>query len=612
MDARRKRTRDALECIDFAVDRIQVLRCSSRVETAAGTLGDATQRVGVDVEPFELDATAGMAVGGCHRYFGSDGSDSNGVHPNPLRGGHCRCQLDRKRAGVVPAVGQQYHHTASNTLKGGHSRRRSSAAGHGAARCACNRRRAQRALDRQRQCVSDGSRLPRDSGLHPVEGVGQQASIAGQRTLSESRFAEHDERDTVSAGGSVFGEARNDFTRQRDAGPVLASLLRVERTHAPRCVECEDEVEPVTRFWREPVQSDGTREHSQQREYARSAEQGRHQPGEIEAPTPGASDLSERRPTKRCGPCLRSDDPGDGGGERQQQPHALVEGRIETDSVEVHIPDRLPPDVVDLAVVEEGAPLTEAPANGERAATPGGHRMSFDLTIDIPRRAFIRGRGIDSEWAGKLKVSGTADEPVIKGKLDLVRGQVTALGKTFRLDRGSVEFLGTASIDPDLSLVARRETDDLDVTISASGPLSNPALAFSSVPELPEDEIISQVLFGKSTSQLGAIEAAQLAASVAELTGQAGGAGGILGRVRSTLGVDVLQLESSEADDSSTPDVAAGKYLTDDVYIGAKQGAEADSGSAEVEVELTPNISIESEVGQQGQSEVGVKLKWDY
>jgi translocation and assembly module TamB len=287
-------------------------------------------------------------------------------------------------------------------------------------------------------------------------------------------------------------------------------------------------------------------------------------------------------------------------------------GRIETDSVQIHIPDRLPPDVVELAVVEEGAPLPEATANGDRAATPGGHRMSFDLTIDIPRRAFIRGRGIDSEWSGRLKVSGTADKPVIKGKLNLVRGQVTALGKTFQLDQGSVEFLGSASIDPDLNFVARRETDDLDVTITVSGPLSNPGLAFSSVPELPDDEIVSQILFGKSTSQLSAIEAAQLAASVAELTGQAGGVSGILGRVRSTLGIDVLRLESSETDDSSTPDVAAGKYLTDDVYIGAKQGTEVDSGSAEVEVELTPNISIGSEVGQQGQSEVGVKFKWDY
>ena len=73
----------------------------------------------------------------------------------------------------------------------------------------------------------------------------------------------------------------------------------------------------------------------------------------------------------------------------------------------------------------------------------------------------------------------------------------------------------------------------------------------------------------------------------------------------------MLRLESGD-DDSTTPDVAAGKYLTDAVYVGAKQGSAADSGTADVEVEITPNISIESEVGQEGQSEVGVKFKWDY
>jgi translocation and assembly module TamB len=291
---------------------------------------------------------------------------------------------------------------------------------------------------------------------------------------------------------------------------------------------------------------------------------------------------------------------------------SLIKGRIETDSVEVLIPDRLPPDVVELGVVEEGAAAPDGADSVDRATKPAAHRTTFDLTIDIPRRAYIRGRGIESEWAGTLKLSGSGDKMVIKGRLGLVRGQVTALGKTFRLDQGSVDFLGTAANDPTLNIVARRKTEDIEVTITVSGPLSNPKLAFSSVPELPEDELISRVLFGKTTAQLTAIEAAQLAASVAELTGRAGGAGGILGRIRTSLGVDVLRIETSDTGDSTTPDVAAGKYLTEEVYIGAKQGASADSGSAEIEVELTPNISIESEVGQQGQSKVGVKFKWDY
>ncbi len=291
---------------------------------------------------------------------------------------------------------------------------------------------------------------------------------------------------------------------------------------------------------------------------------------------------------------------------------SLIEGTIETDSVEIDIPDRMPPDVVVLNVEVAGATAADAAESAKPAAKPGGHRVAFDITIDIPRRAFIRGRGIDSEWAGTLKLAGTGDKMIIKGKLYLVRGQVAALGKTFRLDEGIFTFPGTASNDPSLHIVARRSTDDLDVTITVSGPLTNPKLTFTSVPELPEDEIISHVLFGKSTGQLSAIEAAQLAASVAELTGQTGGANSILGRIRSSLGVDVLRIESSETNDTTSPDVAAGKYLTDDIYIGAKQGTQADSGTAEIEVELTPNISVGSSVGQQGQSEVGVNFKWDY
>ena len=58
--------------------------------------------------------------------------------------------------------------------------------------------------------------------------------------------------------------------------------------------------------------------------------------------------------------------------------------------------------------------------------------------------------------------------------------------------------------------------------------------------------------------------------------------------------------------------VTAGKYIGDKVFVGVEQGATAESGGVSVEVELTPNISVESGVGQTGDSNVGVKFKWDY
>ena len=72
--------------------------------------------------------------------------------------------------------------------------------------------------------------------------------------------------------------------------------------------------------------------------------------------------------------------------------------------------------------------------------------------------------------------------------------------------------------------------------------------------------------------------------------------------------MDVLKVEGGDGGAA----VSAGKYLRKDVYVGVKQGTTADSGAVEVEVEVTPNISIESEVGQTGDSNVGIKFKWDY
>jgi len=116
------------------------------------------------------------------------------------------------------------------------------------------------------------------------------------------------------------------------------------------------------------------------------------------------------------------------------------------------------------------------------------------------------------------------------------------------------------------------------------------------------------VLFNKSAAQLTAAEAAQLAIALRELTGSGGGVD-ILGFARRTLGVDVLRIETAESGGAA---VEAGKYLTDDVYLGVKQGADPQSTAAGVEVELTPNITVESEVTGSGASKSGVRFQWDY
>lgn len=289
---------------------------------------------------------------------------------------------------------------------------------------------------------------------------------------------------------------------------------------------------------------------------------------------------------------------------------AVLSGQIETDKVEARIPDRSPSEVVELDVVEVNHP------NGH----PGGkvsqmdREESFiqlDLDLVLPKRVFIRGRGLDSEWSGKLHVTGPFHAPIVEGELRPVRGEFSFAGKIFTLGEGSIRFDGPEKIDPTLDLAATYSVPNFTATVGISGPASRPEITLTSDPSLPQSEIVSRILFGKTTGQLSVLEAAQLAEAVASLTGAGGGGQSVLDVARRTLGVDVFRV-SGGTEDTVGPTVTVGKYVADKVFVGVTQGTQPGTGFTTVEVEVTPNISVESNVGQDGRSDVGVKWKWDY
>ena len=285
---------------------------------------------------------------------------------------------------------------------------------------------------------------------------------------------------------------------------------------------------------------------------------------------------------------------------RQQADGMLVKGQAVIRRAEVNLGVALPPSISTLDV-EDGS---EPPAESQEEAVPS--RIALDITVDAPGQIFVRGRGLESEWEGNVKVTGTAKQPIVSGGLAARRGRIDVIGKGFTLDDSKIQFFGGESIDPMLGIRGVHEGDEITVIALLEGPASKPEITLESQPPLPEDEVLSRLLFGKTASSLGPLEAAQLAASASELAG--GGSGvDVLGTIRNFVGVDVLEVDTS----GDAAAVKAGTYVADGVFVGAKQGAAPGSSSVTVEVEVTPNISVTTESGQTN-SNAGVNFKWDY
>ena len=82
-------------------------------------------------------------------------------------------------------------------------------------------------------------------------------------------------------------------------------------------------------------------------------------------------------------------------------------------------------------------------------------------------------------------------------------------------------------------------------------------------------------------------------------------------KTRRLLGVDQLEVKQSGENGGETA-LSAGKYVKENVYLEVEKGLGADSGKISVEVDLTPNITLDSETGADSESGVGINWKWDY
>ena len=230
--------------------------------------------------------------------------------------------------------------------------------------------------------------------------------------------------------------------------------------------------------------------------------------------------------------------------------------------------------------------------------------FDLDLTINAPRRIFVRGRGLDAELGGRLRIGGTTRNVAPDGFFELIRGRFDILGKRLTLSQGRVTMQG--SLDPFLRFVADTESGDATIQIIVEGLASDPEITFTSIPDLPQEEVVSRLIFGRGLDTISPLQAAQMASAISTLTGRSDN--DLVGRLRGAVGLADLDVTQTEDGDT---EVSAGAYLSDDIYTEVTADS-AGKQQINLNLDVTRSVTVKGRTSNEGDAGIGVFFERDY
>lgn len=292
----------------------------------------------------------------------------------------------------------------------------------------------------------------------------------------------------------------------------------------------------------------------------------------------------------------------------------LIAGRIDVDRAEITVPENLGGGAAYVPVRHINTPknvqitLDRAKVETRRGNVPTPTARPtvprLDIVVNAPNQIFVRGRGLDTELGGRVRLTGPVTNIQPVGSFDLIRGRIAILGQRITFDEGHVTLVG--DLNPQINFVARSEGDDITAIVTVTGTVDNLNIVFSSSPELPQDEVLAHLIFKRSIGELSAFQIAQLAAAAAELAG--GSNNSLINKLRQGTGLDDIDVVTDSKGETA---VRAGRYIRDNIYLGVEAGS-GGSTKGTVNLDISRNLKVKGSLGSEGDSSAGIFYEKDY
>lgn len=130
-------------------------------------------------------------------------------------------------------------------------------------------------------------------------------------------------------------------------------------------------------------------------------------------------------------------------------------------------------------------------------------RMRFNVKVETEQPIVIDNNIAKAEVTSDLRVLGTPYEVGLSGRLDLSEGSVMTLTEhQYEVERGVITFVGERRIQPVFDLQLTTTASNYNITLAVSGQPGKTDTTLTSIPSLPEPDIMALLVTGRTLDEM--------------------------------------------------------------------------------------------------------------
>ncbi len=233
---------------------------------------------------------------------------------------------------------------------------------------------------------------------------------------------------------------------------------------------------------------------------------------------------------------------------------------------------------------------------GEEEAVQAS-QQKIRLQIDLGDQTHIRAQGLDTYLVGELELQQDPGGVMrANGQIDVKDGRYNAYNQKLEIDKGQLIFNGGPVDDPSLVLRAQKSVNTLTAGVSVTGRASSPILELYSTPSMPDQDILSVLIFDKRIGDLASQDGLTLLRIANSLRGDGTNKSQVdvlTQNIQESLGLSNLELQLN----GSAPSLVAGKQLSSKFYVGYGYGLLDAAQSLILRYKINPFWSIQGDLG---------------